>query len=118
VLRAGTNKDNKDGVRREVRRYENEHVLPESFYGPQDAPELAKWLPNSRWRSADGELQFYADHTVVGYPFEGTPQWEALAGNKLRITWTAERKVEYVFDYIWSYFYEVGNAKHVFHAVK
>jgi len=107
----------KDGVRREVRRYENEHVLPEYFYGPQDAPELAKWLPNSRWRSEKGELQFYADHTVVGYPFEGTPQWEALAGNKVRITWTAERKVEYVFDWTRSSFHEVDDAKAVFHVV-
>ncbi len=108
----------KDGVRREVRRYENEHVLPEYFYGPQDAPELAKWLPNSRWRSEQGELQFYADHTVVGYPFEGTPLWEALAGNKIRITWSAERKVEYVFDWTWSSFHEADNAKAVFHVVQ
>ncbi len=63
----------KDGVSREVRRYENEHVLPESFYGPQDAPELAKWLPDSRWRAEQGELQFHADHTATGYGFAGLP---------------------------------------------
>lgn len=108
----------KDGVRREVRRYENEHVLPEYFYGPQDAPELTKWLPGSRWRSEKGELQFYADQTVVGYPFEGTPHWEALAGNKVRITWSAERKVEYVFDWTWSSFHEAENDKIVFHVVQ
>jgi hypothetical protein len=107
----------KDGVRREVRRYENEHVLPEYFYGPQDAPELDKWLPASRWRSEKGELQFNADHTATGYGFEGTPTWEALANNKLRITWSAGRKVEYVFDYTWSSFHEVTNDKAVFRVV-
>ena len=105
----------KDGKRREVRRYENEHVLPEYFYGPQDAPELTKWLPKSRWRSEQGELQFYADQTTVGYPFGGTPKWEALAGNKIRIIWSAERKVEYVFDWTWSSFHEADNDKVVFH---
>lgn len=108
----------KDGVRREVRRYENEHVLPESFYGPQDAPELAKWLPSSRWRSEKGELQFHADHSATGYGFEGVPTWEALAGNKLRITWSAERKVEYVFDYTWSSFHEAENESAVFHVME
>jgi hypothetical protein len=107
----------KDGVRHEVRRYENETVPPEYFYGPQDAPELTKWLPGSRWQSKEGELQFYADQTVFGYPFAGMPHWEALAGNKLRITWTAERKVEYIFDETWSRFHEVDNAKAVFDLV-
>jgi hypothetical protein len=108
----------KDGVRREVRRYENEHVLPESFYGPQDAVELTKWLPESRWRAEQGELQFHADHTATGYGFEGLPQWEALANNKLRITWADKRKVEYFFDYTWSSFREEGNEKATFHVMQ
>ncbi len=108
----------KDGVRREVRRYENEHVLPESFYGPQDAPELTKWLPETRWRAEKGELQFHADHTATGYGFEGLPQWEALANNKMRITWADGRKVEYFFDFTWSSFREEGNEKATFHVMK
>jgi hypothetical protein len=108
----------KDGVRREVRRYENEHVLAESFYGPQDAPELAQWLPESRWRAEKGELQFHADHTATGYGFEGLPQWEALAGNKMRITWADGRKAEYFFDYTWSNFREEGNEKAAFHVMQ
>ena len=75
-------------------------------------------MKNLWQRSEQGELQFYADHTVVGYPFEGTPLWEALAGNKIRITWSAERKVEYVFDWTWSSFHEADNAKAVFHVVQ
>jgi hypothetical protein len=108
----------KDGVRREVRRYENEHVLAESFYGPQDAPELTQWLPETRWRAEQGELQFHADHTATGHGFEGLPQWEALAHNKLRITWSAERKAEYFFDYTWSSFREEGNAKATFNVMQ
>jgi len=108
----------KDGVRREVRRYENEHVLPESFYGPQDAAELTKWLPETRWRTEKGELQFHADHTATGYGFEGLPQWEALANNKMRITWADGRKVAYFFDYTWSSFREEGNAKATFHVMQ
>ncbi len=108
----------KDGVRHEVRRYENEHVLPESFYGPQDAPELTKWLPETRWRAEKGELQFHADHTATGYGFEGLPQWEALANNKMRITWADGRKAEYFFDFTWSSFREEGTEKALFHVMK
>lgn len=108
----------KDGVRREVRRYENEHVLPESFYGPQDAAELTRWLPETRWRAEKGELQFHADHTATGYGFEGLPQWEALANNKMRITWADGRKAEYFFDFTWSNFREEGTEKALFHVMK
>lgn len=108
----------KDGVRREVRRYENEHVLPESFYGPQDAKELTKWLTETRWRAEKGELQFHADHTATGYGFEGLPKWEALAQNKMRITWHDGHKAEYFFDYTWSSFREEGNEKATFHVVQ
>lgn len=108
----------KDGVRREVRRYENEHVLPESFYGPQDASELTKWLPETRWSAEKGELQFHADHTTTGYGFEGLPKWEALAGNKMHITWADGRKVEYFFDFTWSSFREEGTDKALFHVMQ
>jgi hypothetical protein len=107
----------KDGVRHEVRRYEDELVKPEYFYGPQNAAELDKWLLGSRWQSEKGEVQFYPDHTCPGYPFAGTPQWEALSGNKLRITWEKERKVEYVFDDTWSSFHDLDDAKVVFQLV-
>ena len=79
--------------------------------------ELEKWLPSSRWKSEQGELQFYADHTVFGYPFEGTPKWEALAGNRVRITWSDKRKVEYLFDYTWSSFHDGDDPKAVFKLV-
>lgn len=108
----------KDGVRREQHRNENEHVLPESFYGPQDAEELTKWLPGSRWRGEKGELQFHADHTVTGPGIDGAPTWETLANNHFRITWAADRKVEYYFDYTWGSLREAADAKVVYHGVK
>lgn len=108
----------KDGVRREQHRGENEHVLPESFYGPQDAAELTKWLPGSRWRGEKGELQFHSDRTVTGPGIDGAPQWETLANNHFRITWAADRKVEYYFDYTWGSLREAADASIVYHGVK
>ncbi|HSJ01364.1 MAG TPA: hypothetical protein VK956_02880 [Verrucomicrobium sp.] len=107
----------KDGVRREQHRNENEYVLPESFYGPQDAAELTKWLPASRWRSEKGELQFHANGTVTGMGVEGAPLWEAVSKKQIRITWSAERKVDYPLDYTWSSFHEAENASAVYHVV-
>jgi hypothetical protein len=108
----------KDGVRREKNWGENSHVLPETFYGPQDAPELTKWLPGTRWRGATGEVQFHADRTLTGAGIEGAPQWEALANNRIRITWSADRKPEYHFDYTWGKFHESTDAAKVYHLVK
>lgn len=108
----------KDGVRHEVRRYEDEQVPPEFFYGPQNAAELDKWLPGTRWHSEKGELQFYPDHSSPGYPFAGTPQWEALGGTKLKITWDDKRAIEYVFDETWSSFHQVDDANVVFRLAK
>jgi hypothetical protein len=108
----------KDGVRREQRRNENEWVLPESFYGPQDAVELDKWLPGSRWRSEQGEWQFHADHSLTGVGIVGTPLWETIDGGKFRITWTAERKIEYHFDFLWNSFHEAENVAAVYHVMQ
>jgi len=94
----------KDGVRREQRRNENEHVLPESFYGPQDTAELSAWLPGSRWMGVKGEVQFHAGGALTGPQMPPAATWEAIAANRLRIAWSPELKTEYVFDYTWSSF--------------
>jgi hypothetical protein len=108
----------KDGVRREQRRNENEHVLPESFYGPQDAGELRAWLPASRWFGEQPEIQFHADQTFTSPGISGTLRWEATGPKKLRLVWSEDRTVDYVFDYTWSSFSEVGNGRNVFHLRK
>jgi hypothetical protein len=108
----------KDGLRREQHRNENEHVLPESFYGPQDAGELKLWLPQSRWSGEGGEIQFYADGTFASPGKEGTHRWETSAPNKLRLTWAEKEPLEFSFDYVWSSFSEVQNARNVFHLLR
>lgn len=105
----------KDGVRREQWRNENEHVLPESFYGPQDAVELAKWLVGTRWFGEKPEIQFHADNTFTSPGVAGTHRWEATANHKIRLIWADERKAEFTFDYTRSSFSEDGNAAHVYH---
>ncbi len=108
----------KDGVRREQRRNENEHILPESFYGPQDAHELRDWLIGTRWAGEEYEMQFNADRTLTGIGLPGKPRWETLAANKLRITWAEDSQQEHVFDYTWGSFHETGKAKNVFHVLR
>ncbi len=108
----------KDGVRREQRRGENEHVLPESFYGPQDAVELGKWLPGSRWFGGQPEIQFHTDNTFTSPGVNGTHRWEATANNKLRLFWADDRKAEFTFDYTWSSFSKDGDPSQVYHMKK
>lgn len=108
----------KDGVRREQRRNENEYVLPESFYGPQDAGELRSWLPESRWFGEQPDIQFHVDQTFTSPGVAGTHHWEATAPNKLHVVWSDEHTVDYVFDHTWSSFSEVGNGRNVFHLRK
>ncbi|MEA3210204.1 MAG: hypothetical protein QOE70_3261 [Chthoniobacter sp.] len=108
----------KDGVRREQRRNENERILPESFYGPQDTGELKAWLPQSRWISEAEEIQFHADGTFTTLGKEDAYRWEALGPKKLRLVWSEERTLDFVFDYTWSSFSEVENGRNVFHVLK
>ena len=108
----------KDGVRREQWRNENEYVLPESFFEPQDAGELRSWLPESRWFGEQPDIQFHADQTFTSPGVPGAHRWEATAANKLRLVWSEDRTVDYVFDYTWSSFSEVGNGRNVFHLRK
>ena len=105
----------KDGVRREQHRNENEWVLPESFYGPQDASELTGWLPGTRWVGKGGELQFQADHSITGAGLGEAPTWEATGPASLRITWSANHKAEHHFDYTWGSFHEVKDEAAVYH---
>jgi hypothetical protein len=108
----------KDGIRREQRRNENEKVLPESFYGPQDAAELKAWLAESRWTGEKGEIQFHRDKTITGSALEGTPRWETLTARKIKWIWSVDHSVEFNFDHEWNSFSEVENGKNVFHILK
>ncbi|MEM9016456.1 MAG: hypothetical protein AAGC68_05535 [Verrucomicrobiota bacterium] len=95
----------KDGVQRVQRRNENEHILPESFYGPQDTAELARWIEGTRWQGPRGEVQFHPNGKLAGSGLGGEGDWKSLGPNRLEIRWPkAESATEYRFDYVWSSF--------------
>ena len=109
----------KDGVQHSQRQGENTRILPECFYGPQDTAELDAWLPETRWTNADGDITFHANHTFTTLgKAQQPPTWEALGANKIRLTWSAKRTMECLFDTTWTTFSETGNSKNAFHAVK
>lgn len=108
----------KDGVRREQRRNENETILPESFYGPQDAAELKAWLSETRWIGAEPDIQFHADQTFTSPGSTKSFQWEALTARKVRLLWAEDRKVDFVFDYTWSNFSDPEHGSNVHHLKK
>ena len=107
----------KDGVRREQNRNENETILPESFYGPQDAAELRAWLIETRWAGPGGELQRQADGTFTLIGREGASRWEATGANTLRLTWPEAVPRDFTFDSALAGFSEVKNGANVFRPV-
>ncbi|MDF1753644.1 MAG: hypothetical protein P1U89_12770 [Verrucomicrobiales bacterium] len=94
----------KDGVRREQRRNENEHILPESFYGPQDSGELRRWLIGTRWQGPKGEVQFHPNSLLTGPGLKGNADWKVDSATQLKIIWPGEKAAEFRFDYTWSSF--------------
>jgi hypothetical protein len=77
----------KGGKVREQHRADNEHVLWEGFYGPQDAGELAAWLPTVKWRRDPTEMPWSlnADGSVGTQPKKGT--WKAKDASLIEINW-------------------------------
>jgi len=108
----------KDGVRREQQRNENETVLAESFYGPQDAGELRAWLPETRWTGAQPEMQFHPDGTFTTPGVTETQTWEATGARNVRIKQPNGKAQEFVFNHTWSSFSEAENAQNRFHQAK
>lgn len=109
----------KDGVRREQRRNENEHILPESFYGPHDAAELERWILGTRWKGPVGEIQFHPNGHLAGPGVKSQADWKALSANRLSIHWPREKKpTEYKFDYVWSSFRVSSDAKNEYRIMR
>ena len=108
----------KDGVRRHQHRNENEHILPESFYGPQDAAELAQWIEGTRWQGPRGEVQFHANGLLAGPELKQDAEWKALAAGKLQIKWSPEDGSEFQCDYTWSSFRAPGDGKNTYRLMK
>ena len=109
----------KDGVRREQHRNESEHILPESFYGPQDAAELAEWIIGTRWQGPRGEIQFHPNGRLAGPKLKGEADWKSTRANRLQIIWPKEEEgSEYEFDYIWSSFRVPADGKNEYRIMK
>ena len=108
----------KDGVHREQRRNENESVLIESFYGPQDDHELEKLLAGTRWKS-DVELDFRGDNSFVVSGQFGFHRWQVKdSNNKMLLIWDQQKKNECVFDSTWSTFQEKAEGNRIFKRVE
>jgi len=108
----------KDGVRRHQHRNENEHILPESFYGPQDAGELGNWLPGTRWVGPRGEVQFHESGLLTGPGLKSDAQWETLTSRKLRLTWKQDEVDEFLCDYVWGSFKTPDDGKNSYRLLK
>lgn len=106
----------KDGVERTQNRGENETLLIESFYGPQDNEEVKKWLPGTKWK-ANEEITFNGDGTFSIGNRQGSHQWDARQYFKLILVWPEEGIIEYSFDWRWDAFRETGGRR-VFKKVK
>ncbi|MEM9283455.1 MAG: hypothetical protein AAGA96_16650 [Verrucomicrobiota bacterium] len=95
----------KDGVRRVQHRNENEHILPESFYGPQDTAELTEWIQGTRWLGPNGEVQFHQNGRLAGPGIGEDGDWKGLSSNRIEILWPGnQEKTEYRFNHTWSGF--------------
>ncbi len=105
----------KDGVRRLQARTETEHVLPESFYMPQDAKELEKWLMGTRWK-VDREFVFLPEGLFLAAG--QVAWWRAVSDSRIEITWTPAIKLECRFDFVWGSFTEQGGLNTKFTRVK
>lgn len=109
----------KDGIRREQWRNEGETILPESFYGPQDAAELRAWLLETRWTyGAGADVQFHTNGTFTFLGNSGAYPWTIVAANRLRMHWPGVNPTEYTFNYTWDRFSEPGQDGKAFHLGK
>ena len=101
----------KDGIKREQNRGENETVLAVSFTGPQDAKELVTWLTGSTWKSETRELFFKSDSDVKVKDVTG--KWQPDGIYFFTIEWSAGNRKRYQFNWHWTEFREHGGEKFV-----
>lgn len=106
----------KDGVERKQNRGENETLLIESFYGPQDNDEVKRWLVGTRWKS-NVDITFNGDSTFTIGNRLGTYRWDALQYWGLTLVWPDEGVIEYAFDWRWDSFRE-KQGKRIFKKTK
>ncbi|MCW1921546.1 hypothetical protein OKA05_03210 [Luteolibacter arcticus] len=101
----------KDGIKREQHRGENETVLAVSFTGPQDGKELAAWLTGSTWKSETRELFFKSASDVKVKDVTG--KWQPDGIYFFNVEWSAGNKKRYQFNWHWTELREHGGEKFV-----
>lgn len=102
----------KDGIKREQNRGENETVLIESFTGPQDVPEMVAWLAGTRWKSDAREL-FFEDKSDVTSEDE-TGKWQPDGRYKFTIKWKTGDRRNYQIDWRYKEFKEIRGMEETF----
>lgn len=93
----------KDGILRARHWGENSHVLPETFYGPQNTPELASWLPGTRWSDGKSEIHFLPSGWLITVGSTALDRWEAASHNEVNLTLGGATTLV-ALDYTWSSF--------------
>jgi hypothetical protein len=96
----------KDGIKREQNRGENETVLVESFTGPQDVKEMVDWLTGSTWKSATREFYFKDKSDVKNKDVIG--KWQPDGQFFFTIEWSAGDRRKYQIDWRYNQFWEHG----------
>ena len=106
----------KDGIKREQNRGENETVLAVSFTGPQDAKEMVDWMTGTSWKSDAREL-FFKDSSDVKNK-DVTGKWQPEGVYRFSIEWSAGERRTYKFNWRWTEIQEVGGMEEKFLPVK
>lgn len=102
----------KDGIKREQNRGENETVLIESFTGPQDVKEMVAWLTGTSWKSETRELFFKDDADVKNKDVTG--KWRPEGMHRFSVEWSAGNRRTYKFNWRWTEIQEVGGMEEKF----
>jgi hypothetical protein len=102
----------KDGIKREQNRGENETVLVESFTGPQDVKEMVAWLTGSSWKSETRELFFKDDADVKNKDVTG--KWRPEGMFRFSVEWSAGNRRTYKLNWRWTEIQEVGGMEEKF----
>jgi hypothetical protein len=96
----------KDGIKREQNRGENETVLIQSFTGPQDEKEMVAWLTGSTWKSETREF-FFKDKSDVKNK-DVTGKWQLDGKFFILIEWSPGDRRKYQINWRYSEFKEHG----------